>query len=230
MTDEELRRELKNRLASVRQRIVAACERVSRSADSVQLVAVSKTVSLRVIQHCIALGQLDFGENRPQTLWPKAETLPQARWHFIGHLQRNKLDRTVDCTHLLHSADSLRLLQSINDYGRTRGTPIPVLLEINCSGEPQKGGFEPSEVPDIRPFTGVVVQGLMTMAAQHDDPELCRPAFAQLRQLKTQLEQSLGVVLSHLSMGMSNDFEVAIEEGATLIRLGSTLYGGLEGE
>ena len=230
MTDEVLQLELCNRFASVRQRIVAACERVSRPADSVQLVAVSKTVSLRVIQQCLALGQLDFGENRPQTLWPKAEALPQARWHFIGHLQRNKLDRTVDCTHLLHSVDSLRLLQSLSDYGAKRGTPVPVLLEVNCSGEPQKGGFEPGEMPDIRPFSGVAVQGLMTMAAQHDDVELCRPAFAQLRQLKVQLEQTLGVALPHLSMGMSNDFEVAIEEGATLIRVGSTLFSGLEGE
>ena len=226
MTDDELRAELTTRFASVRQRIVAACERVSRSAETVQLVAVSKTASLRVIEHCIGLGQLDFGENRPQSLWPKAEALPQARWHFIGHLQRNKLDRTVDSTHLMHSVDSLRLLQALSDYGSKRGTPVPVLLEVNCSGEVQKGGFEPGEVPDIRPFSGVAVQGLMTMAAQHDDPELCRPAFAQLRQLKEQL----GAELPHLSMGMSNDFEVAIEEGATLIRIGSTLFGGLEGE
>jgi uncharacterized pyridoxal phosphate-containing UPF0001 family protein len=130
----------------------------------------------------------------------------------------------------LHSVDSLRLLQSLSDYGTKRGTPVPVLLEVNCSGEAQKGGFEPGEVPDIRPFNGVALHGLMTMAAQHEDVELCRPAFAQLRQLKLQLEQTFGVALPHLSMGMSNDFEVAIEEGATLIRVGSTLFNGLEGE
>jgi PLP dependent protein len=230
MTDDELQLELGNRFASVRQRIVAACERSSHPPETVQLVAVSKTVSLRVIQQCIALGQLDFGENRPQSLWPKAEALPQARWHFIGHLQRNKLDRTADCTRLMHSVDSLRLLQSLSDYGMKRSSPVTVLLEVNCSGEARKGGFEPAEVPDIRPFTGVTVQGLMTMAAQNEDVELCRPAFAQLRQLKLQLEQTFGVALPHLSMGMSNDFEVAIEEGATIIRVGSTLFNGLESE
>jgi PLP dependent protein len=230
MTDDELRHELSKRFASVRQRMVTACERASRPPESVQLVAVSKTVSQRVIEQCLALRQLDFGENRPQTFWPKASAMPQARWHFIGHLQRNKLDRTLDSTHLLHSVDSVRLLQAVNEYGLKRGTPVPVLLEMNCSGENQKGGFEPSELPEVRAYSSVAVQGMMTMAAFHDDPEQCRPAFAQLRQLKMQLEESTGVAMPHLSMGMSNDFEVAIEEGATLVRIGSTLFAGLETE
>jgi PLP dependent protein len=230
MTNEELRNELSTRFEAVRQRMAAACDRVSRSLDSVELVAVSKTVSLRVIEQCHALGYMDFGENRPQALWPKADAMPQARWHFIGHLQRNKLDRTLPATHLLHSVDSLRLLEAVSDFGLKSCSPVPVLLEVNCSGEAQKGGFEPGEVPDIRPYSGVLVQGLMTMAAQHDDPEQYRPAFAQLRQLNVNLEQSFGFALPHLSMGMSNDFEVAIEEGATLVRIGSTLFTGLESE
>ena len=230
MTDDELQAELKQRFDGVLQRVTTACQRVHRDPATVQLVAVSKTVNLRVIRACVELGQLDFGENRPQSLWPKAEALPEARWHFIGHLQRNKLDRTIPLTTLCHSVDSLRLLQSLSDFGLKHASPVPVLLEVNCSGEAQKGGFEPGEVPDFRPFTGVAVQGLMTMAAQQDDVELCRPAFAQLRTLKMQFEQSFGVALPHLSMGMSNDFEVAIEEGATLIRVGSTLFSGFEGE
>ena len=157
--------------------------------------------------------------------------MPGARWHLIGHLQRNKLDRTVPLVTLIHSVDSARLLEALDAFGRNRGTPLPVLLEVNCSGEAAKGGFSPDELralgDKLVSLAGVSVQGLMTMAAYFDDPQLCRPTFAELRMLRDQLQAATGLQLPELSIGMSNDFEVAVEEGATLVRIGTTLFEGL---
>jgi pyridoxal phosphate enzyme (YggS family) len=176
----------------------------------------------------IDLGHRDFGENRPQELWRKAAAIPDANWHFIGHLQRNKLDRTIPLVLLMHSVDSERLLSALSDFGDKRGSPVPVLLEVNCSREEAKGGLAPESLAEIvnrlPSLTGVNVHGLMTMAAYHEDPEACRPTFRELRELRNQF----GPTWPHLSMGMSNDFEVAIEEGATLVRVGTTLFDGLE--
>jgi uncharacterized pyridoxal phosphate-containing UPF0001 family protein len=130
--------------------------------------------------------------------------------------------------------DSDRLLDSLDAYGGKRGSPVPVLLEVNCSREETKGGFRPEEVlllgGKLTSLTGVRIEGLMTMAALADDPEACRPTFAELRRLRDELRERTGLPLPHLSMGMSNDFEVAVEEGATLVRIGTTLLAGLEGE
>jgi pyridoxal phosphate enzyme (YggS family) len=202
----------------------------------VTLVAVTKTVPAEVAALLPALGVYDLGENRPQELWRKAAALPDVRWHLIGHLQRNKVERTLPLIHRLHSADSLRLLQAIEAAcaaGRTGGRPLPVLLEVNASREASKHGFAPEEVPglvsQLRALQHVHVDGLMAMAAYADDPEQCRPTFVALRELRDRLQGLVGPdhPLDQLSMGMSNDFEVAVEEGATQVRLGTVLFDGL---
>lgn len=234
MTDTELRSLLADRVAAVRSRIATACDRAGRDPADVTLVAVTKTVSPRVAAVLPGLGVPDLGENRPQELWRKQAAVPAARWHLIGHLQRNKIDRTAPLVTLIHAVDSDRLLEALSGFGSKRGTPVPVLLEVNCSREESKGGFRPEDVPPLgdrlMSLPGVRVEGLMTMAAHHDDPELCRPTFVELRHLRDELRARTGLPLPHLSMGMSNDFEVAVEEGATFVRVGTTLFEGLVGE
>jgi pyridoxal phosphate enzyme (YggS family) len=232
MDESQLRAVLAERVAGVRGRIAGACARAGRDAASVVLVAVTKTVSPRVAALVAELGVRDLGESRPQELWKKAESVPNATWHLIGHLQRNKLDRTVPLVSLVHSVDSERLLAAIDAFGRKRAGPVRVLLEVNCSGEESKGGFEPDALPalaDALPaLPGVEVRGLMTMAAFAEDPQATRPTFAKLRELGDSLRARTGRPLPELSMGMSNDFEVAAEEGATLVRIGTTLFEGLD--
>lgn len=232
MTDAELRSVLSERIAGVRDRIAGACARAGRDVAGVTLVAVTKTVPPQVAAIAAELGLRDLGESRPQELWKKAEAITSVNWHLIGHLQRNKLDRTVPLVSLIHSVDSERLLTSLDAFGRKRGAPVPVLLEVNCSGEASKGGFEPGDLPAVSDnalsFTGVAVRGLMTMAAYADDPHATRPTFTMLRELRDLLRARTGLPLPELSMGMSNDFEIAVEEGATLVRIGTTLFEGLE--
>lgn len=224
---------LSDRLADVRGRIAAACARAGRSPAGVTLVAVTKYVSAEVAALLPERGVTDLGESRPQELWKKAEAIPAARWHLIGHLQRNKLDRTVPLVSLVHSVDSDRVLDALAAFGAKRGAPVRVLLEVNCSREPAKGGFSPEALPAIGDravsLSGVELCGLMTMAAYSDNPDDARPTFAELRRLRDDLRTRTGLPLPELSMGMSGDFEVAVEEGATLVRVGSTLFEGLGG-
>ncbi len=231
MDDSELRSVLAQRVANVRARIAAACARANRDPAGVTLVAVTKTVSPKVAAVVAELGVRDLGESRPQELWKKAEAVPNVNWHLIGHLQRNKIDRTIPLVALVHSVDSDRVLEALDAFGRKRGTAIPVLIEVNCSGEESKGGFAlDALIPlgdKLPALAGVTVRGLMTMAAYSDDPQLARPAFASLREMRNALQMRTGLALTELSMGMSNDFEVAIEEGATLVRIGTTLFEGL---
>jgi pyridoxal phosphate enzyme (YggS family) len=219
------------RLAEIQQRIGAACARAGRRREEVTLVAVTKTVGAELAALLPEVGVLDLGESRPQELWRKAGLLPHSvRWHLIGHLQRNKIERTLPLVHRIHSVDSERLLAALEAAPAVR--PPEVLLEINCSGEASKGGFCPAQVgllvPVLRGLQRVRVLGLMTMAPFEEEPERCRPVFARLRQVRDQLRQEVGDVhpLQELSMGMSNDFEVAIEEGATAVRLGTVLFEG----
>ena len=227
MTDDELKRVLEERIAAVEVRVTAACLRAGRDRDSVTIIAITKTVSVRVAAMLPALGIPNLGENRPQELWKKAAAIPDAIWHFTGHLQRNKIERTLPLVRLLHTLDSIRLAKAI-------GAAVPVLLEVNCSREGSKGGFAPEELPAVADkllsLLGLKVEGLMTMAAHADDPEECRSTFAELRTLRDDLRARTGWPLPHLSMGMTNDFEIAIEEGATFIRLGTVFFEGLEGE
>ena len=219
------RTRLRTNLEAVEERIAKACERAGRRRSEVTLVAVTKMVSPEVAALLPELGILDLGENRPQSLWHKAAMLPtEVHWHLIGHLQRNKIDKTLPMAHLIHAVDSVRLLQAIEQEAVQQRRQVSVFLEVNASGEASKQGFSPADLPGLAPILRelqhVQVRGLMTMAALQD-PQACRPTFVTLRQLRDQLG------LEQLSMGMSNDFEIAIEEGATFIRLGTVLFEGV---
>jgi pyridoxal phosphate enzyme (YggS family) len=225
---------LRSRITAVEDRLGAACRRAGRARAEVTLVAVTKTTTIEIASLLPDCGILDLGESRPQELWRKAAALPKSiRWHLVGHLQRNKIERTLPLVHLIHSVDSLRLLQALDQESVSSGAGVPLLLEVNASQETSKHGFAPNELPNLadqlRALRNVRLLGLMTMAAFEDDPERCRPTFALLRGLRERLQAALGPTqrLENLSMGMSNDFEVAVEEGATLVRIGSALFEGL---
>jgi pyridoxal phosphate enzyme (YggS family) len=229
----EIRSILSDRLGTLEQRIQAACRQGGRSRADVTLIAVTKTVGAGVAALLPELGVIDLGESRPQELWRKAAALPKdVRWHLVGHLQRNKIEHTLPITHLIHSVDSDRLLDALEREAAGR-RDVAVLLEVNMSGEAAKHGFDAAAglalAPKIQSLNQVSARGLMTMAALSENPEAARVAFRRLRQLRDQMRQLLGdpVSLPHLSMGMTNDFEVAIEEGATLIRIGTALFEGL---
>jgi PLP dependent protein len=231
MTDEELIAELRKRLDAVETRIVAACQRAGRSRQEVTLVAVTKTVGNRVAGLLPGLGVADLGESRPQELWRKSQAIAGVRWHMIGHLQRNKVEETIPLCHLTHSIDSPRLFDEVVRMATKLQLRPKILLQVNASREEQKHGFDFEELPELVPLvqkSPVEVIGLMAMAAYSDDPESARPAFRELREARDTLRQSLPDV-TQLSMGMSGDYEVAIEEGATHIRIGSTLFDGLDG-
>ncbi len=237
----ESRQRIADNLAAVEERLRAACRRAGRERNEVTLVAVTKTVSVTVAALLPELGVYDLGESRPQELWRKAAAIAGVRWHLVGHLQRNKIERTLPLLHCLHSVDSLRLLDALegacrrllpSPKGEERGW-LPALVEVNASREASKHGFAPEEVPALAPRLAklhhVRIEGLMTMAAYEEDPERTRPTFASLRTLRDRLAAELGRPLPHLSMGMSNDFEIAVEEGATLVRLGTVLFQGIDG-
>jgi pyridoxal phosphate enzyme (YggS family) len=228
----ESRQRIADNLAAVEERLNAACRRAGRTRSDVLLVAVTKLVSAEVAALLPELGVRDLGESRPQELWRKAALVTGVRWHLVGHLQRNKIERTLPLVERIHSVDSRRLLTALEEACRQAGRTLPVLLEVNASGEASKHGFAPQEVPGLAaPLAEqqhLRVEGLMTMAAQEADPERTRPTFAALRELRDRLAAALGRPLPHLSMGMSNDFEIAVEEGATLVRLGTVLFEGIE--
>jgi pyridoxal phosphate enzyme (YggS family) len=225
---------LSDRLKAVEQRIQAACLRAGRKREEVTLVAVTKSVTADVAALLVDLGQPNLGESRPQELWRKAAALPTTvHWHLIGHLQRNKIERTLPVVRLIHSVDSARLLVALDAEAAKRQASIDVLLEVNVSGEASKHGLAPGEAPalisTINDLRFVQVRGLMTMAAYEENVARTRPTFAALRKLRDGLRQAWGaaVRMDHLSMGMTNDFEIAIEEGATFVRVGTALFEGL---
>jgi pyridoxal phosphate enzyme (YggS family) len=241
MTDRELSAVLAERVAGVRSRIAAACARVGRNPEGVTLVAVTKTVSPRVSRLIAELGVLDLGESRPQELWRKVEAIKDLPicWHLVGHLQRNKVEQSLPLVHLVHSVDSLRLLQAIANASSRIGYCPPILLQVNASREDQKHGFDFEElihdVPKIVATSAELdIAGLMGMAALTDNPEQARSTFRELLEFRDRLRAEPWLrdqrPLPHLSMGMSGDFEVAIEEGATIVRIGTTLFEGLENE
>jgi pyridoxal phosphate enzyme (YggS family) len=201
----------------------------------VTLVAVTKYVTPAQVRPLLAAGCHDLGESRPQQLWDKAEALgdQSVRWHFIGHLQRNKIRRTLPIVHLFHSGDSLRLLKAVNQELQQQERSLPVLLEVNISGDVEKHGFSPQEVksalPELLSLHWLRIRGLMAMSARESDQESARSDFAHLRELRDQLQDDAGDTadLSQLSMGMSRDFVTAIEEGATIVRVGSALFEGV---
>ncbi len=234
MTAADAKAFLAKRIDSVEQRLRAACQRAGRQRSEVTLVVVTKTVTSNVAALLPELGILDLGESRPQELWRKAAALPKSvRWHLIGHLQRNKIEPTLPLVSLIHSVDSIRLIEALEAEARKQQQILSVLLEINASREANKHGFVPEElpalVPQLSPLRHVRIEGLMTMAALEEDPQHCRRTFAEARELRDRVRGELGPPhrLEQLSMGMSNDYEVAVEEGATLVRIGSAFFEGL---
>lgn len=234
MGSAELTKALRDRLQAVEDRLRTACHRAGRSRTEVTLVAVTKAAPIEVASCVLAVGLLHLGENRPQELWRKAAALPaDVNWHLIGHLQRNKIERTLPLVRLIHSVDSLRLLEALEQAAARRAEPLRVLLEVNASREAAKHGFAPEDLPGLTArmaeLEHVQLDGLMTMAAYDAPPANCRATFAEVRELGARLRTQLGQrhPLKHLSMGMSNDFEIAVEEGATIVRIGSALFDGL---
>lgn len=224
-------------VARVREQVAAAAVAAGRRPDEVKLVAVSKYVDADVAALLVAAGCSALGEARPQQLWEKAEApaLAGVEWHLIGALQRNKIRRTLPLVSLIHSIDSERLLAAIDEQAATLGlsAPVRLLLEVNCSGDVAKHGFAAEEVrrllPTLPDYTRVAVAGLMTMAALDGNDAVAHANFAALRTLRDELASNAppGVDLRELSMGMSGDFATAIAEGATIVRIGSSLFEGI---
>lgn len=222
-------------LAAVRERIALACAACDRSPEDVRLIAVTKYAQEEWVNALIDLGVIDLGESRPQQLVDRAGRMDsQVRWHLIGQLQRNKVRPVLPLCELIHSVDSMRLVHRINDIAADLGLVSNALIEVNISGEASKSGFDPDELLanwiHIREMKHIAVAGLMTMAPLTDAPGDTVPVFRTLCELRNELvEKSSGEdKLPVLSMGMSRDFEIAIGEGATHIRVGSRLFEGLD--
>lgn len=218
------------RYEAVRRQVADAADHVGRPADDVTIVGVTKTVGVEEITAAIAAGMTDFGENRTHEFVGKHALFPRVRWHFIGTLQTNKVKDVVGKAYLIHSVDSEHLLGTIDRKAREIGVVQPVLLQVNVSGEMTKHGLDPDELPHVlgaaSGMTAVEVRGLMTMAP-FGRPEEARPVFRGLKHLAASLSALHldGVELDELSMGMTNDFKVAIEEGATIVRVGRAIFG-----
>ncbi len=222
---------LAENLATIQERMRWSCARANRDPDSVQLLAVSKGVPPESIAAAVDLGQLCFGENKVQEARAKIPQCPgRARWHMIGHLQSNKCREAMQCFEMIQSVDSLELARELNKWGDKLSRTMPILLEVNAASESTKFGFRPEvvleQLESINALPRLELNGLMTIAPWTSEPEKVRPIFHRLRLLKESCEQRLGAPLAHLSMGMSGDFEVAIEEGATIVRIGTALFGG----
>lgn len=221
---------LEERYRSIQDRIERACDRAGRQANDVTLVAVSKTHPKETIQELHDLGHRRFGENKVQEGLLKVPDLPKdIEWRMIGHLQTNKCRDAVRLFHMIESVDSIKVAEELQKHGDRALKQIPVLLEINAAGEATKYGFRPDEILEqlepLNAMSRLEIHGLMTIAPYTQDPERVRPFFQQLRALRDQLETRLGAPLPTLSMGMSGDFEIAIEEGATVVRVGSGIFG-----
>jgi PLP dependent protein len=226
LTNEMIAQNVEN----IRRRIAATCRSTGRSAEEVTLVAVSKTVDTGFIREAMGAGCCDFGENYIQELREKHQQLldEPVRWHYIGHLQTNKIKYIIDWVQMIHAVDSLHLGKELSHGAEKVNRTIDVLVEVNTSGESTKFGVSPDSaiafVKQLRTIPRLNVKGLMTMGPFLPDPEDSRPAFRTLRELRTALQND-GVDMPVLSMGMTNDFEVAIEEGATIVRIGTAIFG-----
>ncbi|MFZ0828380.1 MAG: YggS family pyridoxal phosphate-dependent enzyme [Verrucomicrobiia bacterium] len=221
---------LAENLESIQQRIRTACVRAGRHPDSVTLLAVTKGQPPEVVAAAARLGQVLFGENKVQEARAKIPLCPgRLRWHFIGHLQSNKCREAVEWFEMIQSVDSLSLAREINQRADVAARTVPVMLEVNVAGEASKFGYAPekllAELKEINTLPRLEIQGLMTVPPWSAEPQRARPHFRRLRELKEQAETVLGAPVPHLSMGMSGDFEIAIEEGATVVRLGTALFG-----
>ncbi len=216
---------------SVLARIAAAAERAGRAAGDVRLVAVTKTHGPDVVRDAVDAGMDCFGENKVQeAAWKIPLSPASAHWHLIGHLQSNKARQAVRLFETIHSVDSVKLIDTLEAAARQAGARPEIYLEVNVSGEPSKYGLTPEALPGavehcLATARALTLSGLMTMAPFDPEPEHARPHFARLRQLRDEIEARFRIGLPHLSMGMTGDFEVAIEEGATDVRIGTALFG-----
>ncbi|HAB15740.1 MAG TPA: YggS family pyridoxal phosphate-dependent enzyme [Verrucomicrobiota bacterium] len=221
---------LSSNLAVVRERISAACLRAGRNPAEVTLLAVTKNHPAATVAEAVSLGVTLFGENRIQEAKAKVPACPsQARWHFIGHLQSNKAREAIHWFSMIESLDSLTLAVELQKQAEKQAKTMPVLAEVNVAGESSKFGWNPaqllSELPQLNALSRLELHGLMTVAPYSTNPEKVRSVFRRLRELRDQCVDVLGAPLTVLSMGMSGDLEVAIEEGATLVRVGTALFG-----
>ncbi|MBU3876765.1 YggS family pyridoxal phosphate-dependent enzyme [Faecalicatena sp. AGMB00832] len=223
---------LEEQLREVEKKIQSACDRAGRNRSEVTLIAVSKTKPIPVLQEAYDLGVRVFGENKVQELTEKYEALPDdIQWHMIGHLQTNKVKYIIDKADLIHSVDSLKLAETIEKEAAKKGLTVRILVEVNVAEEESKFGLKIAEVipfiEKIAAFPHIRVCGLMTIAPFVENPEENRPIFANLHKLSVDIEKKNidNVNVSILSMGMTNDYEVAIEEGATMVRVGTGIFG-----
>jgi len=222
---------LSERLADINGRIAGAALKSGRNPENVQLVAVTKMIPVDRLGEAISCGIKVFGENRVQDFLAKNEAWgDRVEWHLIGHLQQNKVKYLVDKVGLIHSLDSIDLARRLDSLSESGGRPWRVLVQVNVAGEATKHGLTPESTPafldEIRSLQGLQVSGLMTIAPYVENPEAVRLVFRKLRVLRDEVSRDRPWLnLQHLSMGMSNDFEIAIEEGATMVRIGSALFG-----
>lgn len=226
---------VRENISRLRGEIFRAAVKAGRNPADIEIIAVTKNVPVETISIAVEEGLLNLGENRVQELTAKRPYLGQnVRWHLIGHLQTNKVRMVVGKVSLIHSLDSWRLAVEIDRRSKDLGVVSDVLLQVNISGEDTKYGLNPAEVPDLikdaASLGGISIRGLMTVAPYVDDPEEVRPVFRELRSLFEYLRNnSQGVSMSYLSMGMTNDYQVAVEEGANLLRLGTGIFGDRPG-
>ena len=216
----------------IKKRVEAACQRAGRNPEEVTLIAVSKTKPVEMLREAYEAGARDFGENKVQEILAKEPKLPEdIRWHMIGHLQTNKVRQIVGKTCLIHSVDSVRLAEEIHKESVKKGLVTQILLEVNVAEEESKFGFHVEKVEDalkqIQELSGVCVRGLMTIAPFVDNPEDNRPVFQKLNKLYVDMKTKNidNDTMNILSMGMTGDFEVAVEEGATMVRVGTGIFG-----
>jgi pyridoxal phosphate enzyme (YggS family) len=225
---------LRKNLEVVRERMTRAVAKSGRKSGDVRLLAVSKTKPIEMIQAALQMGQHDFGENYAQELRDKAAGIQDSRirWHFIGSLQRNKVKYLAGKVAMIHSIDSSSLIEEIDKRAKSLDVKVPILLEVKLSEEESKAGINPAGLVLLGEFAldhhRVELKGLMTMPPYFPDPEQSRPYYIRLRKIKEDLEKRLNQSLPELSMGMSGDFEVAIEEGATIVRVGTAIFGERE--
>lgn len=219
-------------LKKVEDKITAACLRAGRAREDVTLIAVSKTKPESMVEEAYSVGQRDFGENKVQEICRKIEVLPQdIRWHMIGHLQRNKVRQVVGKACMIHSVDSLRLAEAISQEAVKQDRIVPVLIEVNVAQEESKFGVTAEEtialIEAAAKLPHISIRGLMTIAPFVEDPEENRPIFRKLKQLSVDIaaKNINNVRMAILSMGMTGDYEVAVEEGATLVRVGTGVFG-----
>ena len=223
--------DLRGRLDGIRAALERAANRSGRGADGVRLIAVTKTVSADQVRAALELGIADIGESRVQEAEGKVAEVgrARARWHMIGYLQRNKAARAVELFDRIHGVDRLGLAEALSKHAVSLGKVIPVLVEVNVSGESTKHGVAGAELAAlaraVSELPGLHLDGLMTVGAAVEHPEAAREGFRTLARLRDRTQQALGLALPELSMGMSGDYEVAVEEGATMVRVGTALFG-----